>query len=342
MRQRPLRLVPSSNPANCAPEVSVTHPDPPYLRIVAEIRQRIDTGELGAGDQVPSTRQIMRQWGVAMATASKVLTVLRQEGLVRAEPGRGTVVVGDRERGTRPGPAGTASPRTPPRTAGRAEPELTQRHIVRAAIEIADVEGLPATTMRRLATELRVATMSLYRHVRGKDHLVVLMADTAFGEDDLPDPAPSGWRAQLEYLCRLQWSIYRRHPWLSQVVSLTRPLLAPNAMAHTEWAMRAVSGRGLDLDTVIHIAATTANYVRGTAVNLEREAEAEQDTGITDDEWMRTRGAAVTAMFSAGEFPLIASSATRPDVDLNLDSLFEFGLQRLLDGMVPLFPPPNP
>ncbi|MFC6020076.1 TetR/AcrR family transcriptional regulator C-terminal domain-containing protein [Plantactinospora solaniradicis] len=317
----------------------MTRPDPPYLRIVAEIRQRISTGELGAGDQIPSTRQIMRQWGVAMATASKVLTVLRQEGLVRAEPGRGTVVVGDQGR-PHPGSAGAAPPRaTRRRSAGGAEPELTQQHVVRTAIEVADAEGLPATTMRRLATELRVATMSLYRHVRGKDHLVVLMADAAFGEDDLPDPAPSGWRAQLEYVCRLQWSIYRRHPWLSQVVSLTRPLLAPNAMAHTEWAMRAVSGHGLDLDTVIHIAATTANYVRGTAVNLEREAEAEQDTGVTDDEWMRTRGAAVAAMFNAGAFPLLASSANRPDVDLNLDSLFEFGLQRLLDGMVPLFRP---
>ncbi|MBF9132908.1 TetR/AcrR family transcriptional regulator C-terminal domain-containing protein [Plantactinospora sp. S1510] len=317
----------------------MTRPDPPYLRIVAEIRRRIGAGELGAGDQVPSTRQIMQQWGVAMATASKVLTVLRHEGLVRAEPGRGTVVVGGPER-PRPDPAGALSTRTPRRrSTGRTESELTQPHVVRAAIEIADTEGLPATTMRRLATELQVATMSLYRHVRGKDHLVVLMADAAFGEAELPDPAPSGWRAQLEYVCRLQWSIYRRHPWLSQVVSLTRPLLAPNAMAHTEWTMRAVSGRGLDLGTVIHVAATTANYVRGTAVNLEREAEAEQDTGITDDEWMRTRSAAVAAMFSAGAFPLLASSANRPDVDLNLDSLFEFGLQRLLDGMAPLFRP---
>ncbi|WP_241777660.1 GntR family transcriptional regulator, partial [Streptomyces sp. CT34] len=65
---------------------------PPYRRIVQEIRGRIDAGELAPGDRVPSTRRITREWGVAMATATKVLTALRQEGVVRTVPGVGTVV----------------------------------------------------------------------------------------------------------------------------------------------------------------------------------------------------------------------------------------------------------
>ncbi|MEO3926628.1 TetR/AcrR family transcriptional regulator C-terminal domain-containing protein [Micromonosporaceae bacterium B7E4] len=76
-------------------------------------------------------------------------------------------------------------------------------------------------------------------------------------------------------------------------------------------------------------------------MNLEREAEAEQDTGLTGDEWMRGRRAAVGALFAAGSFPLLARTTTRPDIDLNLDGLFEFGLQRLLDGLAPLFPAPG-
>ncbi|GIG91591.1 TetR/AcrR family transcriptional regulator C-terminal domain-containing protein [Plantactinospora endophytica] len=321
----------------------MTRPDPPYLRIVAGLRDRIGSGDLEPGDRVPSTRQIMRESGVAMATATRVLSTLRQEGLVEAVPGRGTVVAAgpsgpNPQTGRRAPTARQSAPGQRRHAAGRSEPELSQRQIVRTAIGIADAEGLPATTMRRVALELRVATMSLYRHVRGKDHLVLLMADAAFGEDALPEPPPPGWRAQLEHVCRLQWSIYRRHPWLAQIVSLTRPLLAPNAMAHTEWTMRAVSDRGLDLDLVLHVAATTANYVRGTAVNLEREAEAEQDTGISGDEWMRARQDAVGALLAAGSFPLLARTATRPDIEMNLDGLFEFGLQRLLDGLAPLFP----
>ena len=45
----------------------------PYLRIAAEIRDRITRGDLRPGDRVPSTRQITQKWGVAMATATKVI-----------------------------------------------------------------------------------------------------------------------------------------------------------------------------------------------------------------------------------------------------------------------------
>src|SRR4051794_11154921 len=67
-------------------------PDPPYRRIVAEIGARIASGALRGGDRVPSVRQISQEWGVAIATATKVLTTLRQEGLVRTVPGIGTIV----------------------------------------------------------------------------------------------------------------------------------------------------------------------------------------------------------------------------------------------------------
>ena len=60
-------------------------------KIAAEIRDQIRSGELAVGDRVPSTRQIIRRWGVAMATASKVLANLKQEGLVLTRPGVGTV-----------------------------------------------------------------------------------------------------------------------------------------------------------------------------------------------------------------------------------------------------------
>ncbi|MGW5684621.1 GntR family transcriptional regulator [Nonomuraea sp. NPDC003754] len=67
-------------------------PDPPYLQVVAHIRQQIMSGELREGDRVPTGRQIAEEWGVAIATATKVITTLRSEGLVDAAPGRGTVV----------------------------------------------------------------------------------------------------------------------------------------------------------------------------------------------------------------------------------------------------------
>ncbi|MET8122279.1 TetR/AcrR family transcriptional regulator C-terminal domain-containing protein [Micromonospora sp. NPDC005189] len=300
---------------------------PPYLRIVGELRQRITAGELSPGDRVPSTRQIVREWGVAMATASRALTVLRQEDLVRAVPGVGMMVTGSEP--TTPGRGARADGRRGPARG------VTRDQVVRTATEIADAEGLAALSMRRIATELNVPTMSLYRQIRGKEQLLLLMADAAFAAHRLPHTFPPGWRAQLELLCQLQWSIYRRHPWLAQVISLTRPLMAPHAVAHTEWALRALAGHGLDEHTQLHLVVALANHVRGTAVNLQQGAEAEQDTGLTDDEWMATQADLLTALFVAGEFPHMARLA-RSAIDLNVDSLFEFGLQRLLDGVTEL------
>jgi AcrR family transcriptional regulator len=257
-----------------------------------------------------------------MATASKVLTELRLQGLVRAEPGVGTVVVAPPARRAR-----TPQPHRP----------SMQELVVRAAVQIADTEGLAALSMRRLSGELGVPTMSLYRHVADKEELILLMMDRVFAGNPPPDPPPDGWRARLEALCRLQWQMYRRHPWLAQAVSFTRPLLAPNAMAHTEWAMAALDDRGLDEHATFIAAVTVANYLRGTAVGLEAEAQAEQDSGLTEAQWMSGQEARFAEVMASGRFPMLARYLTR-EPDFDLDQLMEFGLQRLLDGLARLMP----
>lgn len=71
----------------------IQRPDPPYMQVVAAIRERIRSGALKPGDHVPSARQITREWGVSIATATKVLAALRSEGLARGVSGVGTVVM---------------------------------------------------------------------------------------------------------------------------------------------------------------------------------------------------------------------------------------------------------
>jgi len=310
-------------------------------QIAAEIARRIRTGELARGDRVPSTRQIVREWGVAMATATRVLTALRRQGLVHAVPGIGTVVGSGRPGGD-PAPIEPSqvpiepslSPSPSPHSGPPAVSEhaLSRSRVVATAIEVADAEGLAALSMRRVAAELGTATMSLYRHVRDKDDLLMLMVQATFARYPLP-ARPADGRAGLEALCRLQWSTYQRHPWLAQWVSMTRPQLIPSAMAHTEWAMAILADLGLDVNERLHMAVTLANYVRGTAINLEPEAQAEQDTGITSHEWMASQDAVMTGIVASGEFPMFAELAQDEDLDLTLESLFEFGLARLLDGL---------
>jgi DNA-binding transcriptional regulator YhcF (GntR family) len=303
--------------------------EPPYLRIAAEIRRRIESGELRPGDRVPSTRRITRTWGVAMATATRALAALQHEGLVFASPGAGTVV---------------ASPR-PPEARVRAEPlePASRERIVRAAVGIADAEGLPAVSMRRVAAQLGVSPMALYRHVPGKDELLLRMAEAVFEEETFPEPAPPGWRARLELAARMQWEIYRRHLWVVQVVSFTRPLLAPGAMAHTEWALRALDGLGFDIATMLHASITLTGYVQGTALYRLLETEAERETGISREQWWAARDPALAELLASGRFPMLARLASEPDLQ-DLDAVFEFGLRRMLDGFEALFdrdrPPP--
>jgi DNA-binding transcriptional regulator YhcF (GntR family) len=296
----------------------------PSVRIAGAIRRRITTGELRPGDRVPSTRQIAREWGVAIATATRVLATLRQEGLVVAVPGVGTVVSGSGV------PVRAAAESRRPLTAGY---DLSREVVVGTAIGIADGEGLAALSMRRLAAALHVPTMSLYRHVRAKDELVLLMIDSAFGEEPLPDPPPRGWRAQLEIAARIQWRLYKKHPWLAPLISMTRPQVLPNGVRHTEWALRAVDGLGLDVNTRLHVAVALLSLVRGAATNLEAEVEAQVDTGLDSEEWMRLHEAEMAEAFATGPYPHLERVTSHPEADMDLDSLFEFGLGRFLDGV---------
>jgi DNA-binding transcriptional regulator YhcF (GntR family) len=246
--------------------------DAPYQLIAAEIRRRIEAGELAPGDRVPSTRALVREFGVAMATATKALQVLQHQNLVHARPGVGTVVG---SASTKPGPARQAQPSS----------ELTRDEVVRRAIAIADAEGLPALSMRRIAADLGVSTMALYRYVGGKEALVLRMVDTAIGEFPLPAEPAAEWREAIETTARLQWAAYRRHLWLASAISLSRPQALPNLLPHTDAVLRALGPFRLDGSTALYTAITVFAYVRGVALAMEAEAQAEQDTGMTADEW---------------------------------------------------------
>ncbi len=298
----------------------------PYQVIAGEIRRRIEAGELKPGDRVPSTRTLVRDFGVAMATATKALQALQQERLVHASPGVGTVV----------GPPPRSATRSRPAAAHRAVPQdggldLDRDQVVRMGIAIADAEGLGALSMRRIAAELGVSTMALYRYVGGKDALVLQMVDTAIGEFPLTE-APDGWRDGVATVARAQWAAYRRHLWLASAVSLGRPQLLPNLLPHTDAVLRALSG--VDKSDALYAAISVFAFVRGVALAMETEAYAEQDTGLTADEWADRQSDQMAALVASGNLTgfreLLADDF---DFDYDLDRLFEFGLELVLDGL---------
>ncbi|SDT78732.1 TetR/AcrR family transcriptional regulator C-terminal domain-containing protein [Actinoplanes derwentensis] len=285
----------------------------PYRRIVAEIRRRIETGELRPGDRVPSARAITREWGVAIATATKAHAALREAGLTTARPGVGTVV------------AGPAPPK---------QTDLSLDRIVAEAITIAGRDGLAEVSMRRIAAGLNVATMSLYRHVPSRDDLVHAMIDAALGDLRVPARYTGDWRTDLDRCARALWAAFQRHPWLGPSMSVTRPQPAPNALRLGEWLMGALGPTGLGVTDRMLVQVLLFSFVRGVASGLEPEALAVRDTGISDEQWME-RQAGVFARFVEQHPAPHYEQLFRGDLDFefDLDVLFEFGLARLLDGL---------
>ncbi|MFI5954157.1 TetR/AcrR family transcriptional regulator C-terminal domain-containing protein [Cryptosporangium sp. NPDC051539] len=356
----------------------------PSARIIGELRRRIESGDLRPGDRLPSTRQITSQWGVAMATATKVLTALRHAGLVDAVPGVGTVVRPGPGPGPGPGsgsgsgsgsgkelpPPGPASGFTPPRdhpthghpTHGHPDPDplhpahglepvlglpdpprrrrrptdepLTRERVIAAALAIADADGMAELSMRRVAADLGVATMALYRYVPSKEDLVIHMLDAVFGEVSMiPDPEPAGWRAKLESVARKQWDVYRQHRWMAGALSFSRPQLVPRGMVHTEYAMAAMNDTGLAPAQLLHVAVCLFNHVRSVALVHDEELRNQQDTGMDAGEWMDGQDDYFVQVLATGQFPMMAAVSSIPDDAFSIESMFEFGLARYLDGV---------
>jgi len=213
---------------------------------------------------------------------------------------------------------------------------LTVERIVRAGIEIADAEGLAALSMRRVADRLGVGTMSLYTYVPSKAELVDVMFDRAIGSVARPE-VDGGWRERLTAIAWADWDLYRRHPWLLQVMAMSRPPLGPNSIAGYDYNLRAVDGIGLtelEMDSVVSMVAV---YVQGAARAAAEAATSTRDTGVTDAEWWSTYGPLLEKVFDPEKYPVaarvgqVAGETFQSAYDARHG--FEFGLARILDGV---------
>ncbi|CAM3996326.1 TetR/AcrR family transcriptional regulator C-terminal domain-containing protein [Smaragdicoccus niigatensis] len=281
--------------------------------IAAVLSERIATGRLRPGDRAPSTRTIMRDFGVAMATASRVLALLQDAGVVASTPGRGSVVLS-------------------PDESARAEPELTVDAVVAAALRIADSEGLEAASMRRVASEVGVATMALYRFVSGRDDLVLRMMDLACADLVIAESDPSHWRERLDWLTRQFWQCLRRHPWLASAMSMTRPQPLPNALPYSEAIIDALRTAGFSPADSLTMHLGLMNLVRGLAETVETELADQAATGITNDEWADTQTDSLLELMPSDRFPRM-NELVQQDYPYDHDTIFEMGVRCFLDGV---------
>ncbi len=202
--------------------------------------------------------------------------------------------------------------------------------IVRAAIDLADAEGIEAVSMRRVATALRSGTASLYRCVDSREELLDLMVDAVLGNDPHP-PLAGDWRADLTAFARHLRTLLRRHPWLGPQRA-GRPTLGPHALQHHEHALHAASALTTDATSASAVVDTLMAYVLGATARELAEVETQRRTGMTEDEWRQLVGPYVQEIVHSGKYPHLARVVREAD-DRDDEQRFEFGLACVLDGI---------
>ncbi len=196
--------------------------------------------------------------------------------------------------------------------------KLSTQAIVDTAIAIADVDGLDAVSIRRVAAILGVRPMSLYTHIVSKDELLALMANELIGTVIVEPPLPEDWREALTLIARRQFRMFASHPWLLPLFT-RRPRHGPNAVRQAKQLTRAVESLRLPPEEVWRLLAIVNDYVLGNALRIATAGIARD---LVDNLSEEDRAALPeTTALSRVE-------ATRLD-----DEGFELGLQVVLDGV---------
>lgn len=207
--------------------------------------------------------------------------------------------------------------------------------IVDSAVTVADADGLPALTMRRVAAEIGVGVMTLYGYVPGKTELIELMVDRVAGTTYDGGPLPSelgGWRAGMEHVAACRYDEAVTHGWLTEVPA-ARPILGPGACRRYELELTPLDGIGLtdhEMDHVRGAISALALRCAGWQVGLERVS---RESGRTDDEWWAMHQPVLEEALSGLDLPIasrvgqsMASAGDPPE-------LLSDGLRMLLDGV---------
>ncbi len=216
---------------------------------------------------------------------------------------------------------------------------MERAEIVAAAVRIADADGVDAVSMRRLADELGVATMTPYTHVASKDELLDLMRDAVAGEMLLPEPLPEDWRAALRAIADRTRAAFEAHPWCLDTTP-RRPRARINRLRHIEQSIDIVRRLGLPSEASRAVLLSIDDYVIGYCTRARARQRMLDSLGSEGKDALRHLSdpdPEVAAALDAGELPIIKKIAGRRDRQHQFgvppNSGFEPGLDWLLDGI---------
>jgi len=205
---------------------------------------------------------------------------------------------------------------------------LSRDRVLRAAVALADDAGIESLSMRKLAQELGVVPMALYKHVANKEELLDGMVDVVVGEIDPPVRGTDWKRAVRQRILSARRALLR-HPWASRVLeSRTNP--TPRVLGYMDSMIGMFRAGGFSIDLTHHVMHTVGSRIFGFTQELfEDSPSVDPETQATMPPEMAQRYPYITELIMAVYHD--EASVVGPGCDDQYE--FEFALDLLLDGI---------
>jgi AcrR family transcriptional regulator len=211
----------------------------------------------------------------------------------------------------------------------RTRAPLSRERILRTAVALADQGGVQAASMRKIAQELGVVPMALYKHVAGKDELLDGMIDVVVGEIDPPSADEVEWKAAVRQRILSARQALLRHPWASRVME-SRMEPTPTVLAYMDSMIGMFRAGGFSMDLTHHAMHAMGSRLMGFTQELFNDTT-DVDPEVEAEMWgqMANVYPSIYELFRTVSHD--DASVVGPGCDDQFE--FEFALDLLLDGL---------
>lgn len=204
-------------------------------------------------------------------------------------------------------------------------PPLTRQRVLKAAVALADRDGLGALTMRRLGNELGVEAMSLYKHVANKEKILDGIVELVVGEIEMPLDG-SDWREAMRRRAASAREVLSRHSWAIGLLE-ARPLKGPTALRYLDAILGTLRAAGFSIENAVHAFWLLDSFVYGHVIQ-------ETSTPISTSEGLTESTGSALEEIPTEEYPhLVEIGEEALRSGYSFDSEFEYGLDLILDAL---------
>ena len=222
---------------------------------------------------------------------------------------------------------------------------LSREELVAAAIHVADAGDLAALTMHAVAAHVGYTPMALYRYFPNKESLVDAAVDAALGEPLRRTVPHEGWRAEIRHWAHAKRAMLCARPWLAELPFVAAPH-GPNWLGWHEAFLRTIAHTGMTPEDMMDVLSVVHGYVHGSSDTIISLARATA-RGVTPEQWAAAVGADLCRAINDPRFPLLSgiltsssggitetsSLPTKDGKPRTMDESFDWGLERVLDGI---------